>query len=345
MLAAMIRFLSLLCCLVSAAYSAYAESLLPTNAGTTWKYQMTQEFGQGVKANDPSVKADADGKVRLPITIIVTGSEKIDNVEVHKFEMRRQGAVQAIQFLQVNEQGVFELARGDGSGERIKLTPPQKTLSFPLKVGEKWEYHGEGAGEKVDETYEIVAQESVEVPAGRFDAYHLHIVGTQPFNSVVDRWFVPNVGEVKDVTEVRRPNGSMIQRISLELAERPKIGNSSEAKPSETAKKLSITLGKAATGEVTTQFAADTPKIYARWQGHGLPEQAKVRAVWIAENVGEVAPPNYKVDEASVVATSSNSSGTFTLSRPDNGWPVGDYKVEFYVDEALAETVKLKIVK
>ena len=127
---------------------------------------MTQEFGAGVRADDPSIKPDADGKVRLPVTISVTGSEKIDGVETHKFELRRQGKLQTIQFLQVNEQGVFELARGDDSGERIKFDPPQKILSFPLKVGEKWEYHGGGGGEKVDETYEIVAQESV-ASAGR----------------------------------------------------------------------------------------------------------------------------------------------------------------------------------
>jgi hypothetical protein len=325
--------------------SASAESILPTSQGTTWKYQMTQEFGQGVKANDSSVKPDPDGNVRLPVAIIVTGSEKIDGVEAHKFEMRRQGAVQVIQFLQVTEQGIFELARGDESGERIKFTPPQKTLSLPLKVGEKWEYRGEGAGEKVEEMYEIVAQESIEVPAGTFDAYHIHIVGTQPFKSVVDRWFVPGLGEVKDVTEVKRPNGSMIQRISLELVERPNIADSSKARPAEIANRLSITLGKAAVGEATTQFTADTPKIFARWRGHELRDHTKVRAVWIAEKVSNVAAPDYKINEASAVADGPDSDGIFTLSRPNNGWPVGDYRVEFYVDEALTETVKLKIVK
>ena len=226
----MTRFLSLLGCFAYAC-SANAEALFPTAPGTTWQYKMTQEFGQGIRPTD--VKPDPDGKIRLPVTTIVTGSEKIDDVEVHRFETRRQGAVQVIQFLQVDERGVFELARGDGSGERIKLTPPQKTLSFPLKVGEKWEYHGEGADEKVEETYEIVAQESVQVPAGKFDAYHVRVTGTAPFSSVVDRWFVPELGYVKDVTEVKRPNGSMIQRLSFELVERPKIANSSKAKSGE----------------------------------------------------------------------------------------------------------------
>jgi hypothetical protein len=40
------------------------------------------------------------------------------------------------------------------------------------------------------------------VPAGKFDAYHLRVIGTQPFHSVVDRWYATNVGEIKDVTEV-----------------------------------------------------------------------------------------------------------------------------------------------
>ena len=222
-----------------------AESMVPTAEGTTWKYRMTQEFGAGVRVNDPSVKPDADGKVRLPVTITVTGSEKIDGVEVQRFEMRRQDRLQVIQFIQVNEEGMFEVARGDESGERIELSPPQNILRFPLKVGETWEYHGQGAGEQVDETYEIVARESVQVPAGKFEAYHVRVIGTQPFNSVVDRWYVPNLGEVKDVTEVRRPNGAMLQRLTLELIEPPRIAGGA-TKKAESEKKISVVLGDAA---------------------------------------------------------------------------------------------------
>jgi len=62
-------------------------------------------------------------------------------------------------------------------------------------------------------------------------------------------------------------------------------------------------------GKPATTFSSDTPQIYARWQGHGLRGHAKVRAVWIAENVTEVAPPDYKVDEASAIVDSPNSLG------------------------------------
>jgi len=259
--------------------------------------------------------------------------------------MHRQGAVQITEFLQVKDDGIFGVARMAGDGEKTILTPAQKTLSLPLKAGKKWEYHGQGAGIQINETYEIGAQESVQVPAGKFEAYHIHLVETKPFRAVVDRWFVPNIGYIKDVTEMKRPSGALLQRISLELSEPPKIADRPEIGPAELTKKLSVGLAKEPMGKPSTTFSSDTPQIYARWQGHGLRGRAKVRAVWIAENVSEIAPPDYKVDEASTIADSPNSFGTFTLSRPDDGWAPGDYRVDFYLDEALAETVKLKIDK
>jgi len=161
----------------------------------------------------------------------------------------------------------------------------------------------------------------------------------------IDRWFVNEVGIVKDVTETRMPDGDLLRRISLELKERPKIAPRPEAKPVQPAKKLSASVGKAPIGEATNKFESDTPKIYARWQGQNLREKAKIRAVWIAENIGDIAAPNFTIDEAGTTANGRESHGTFTLSRPDEGWAPGDYRVEFYLDDELVETAKLKITK
>src|SRR5437879_3211356 len=109
-------------------------------------------------------------------------------------------------------------------------------------------------------------------------------------------------------------------------------------------KKISVIVGKGPMGGSTNQFREDTPKIYARWQGRGLREQAKIRVVWIAEKVADV-PPNYTIDEATAIADSRNAHGTFTLARPDTGWAPGDYRVDFYLDAELADTAKLKITK
>ncbi len=285
------RFAAVFIAALCASPVARAESILPAATGTIWKYRMTQEFGSGIRPSaGQNAKIDADGKVRLPTTMKVTGTEEIDGVEVHKFEMERAGVVLTVQFLQFNDQGMFELARGNGQGGRVKYDRPQKLLSFPLKVGDKWEDHIQADGQKIDETYEVVAQESVEVPAGKFEAYHVHVVGTKPFRSVVDRWYAPNMGEVKDVTEVQSAAGSMQTRISLELmeppagTERPEI---SAAKPAETA------APKAA------GFGPGPGKVKA--------EEAKEFADELAAGDEEEAKP---VDQASI----TRPDGTITIS-------------------------------
>ncbi|PYI71249.1 MAG: hypothetical protein DMF08_09115 [Verrucomicrobia bacterium] len=67
--------------------------------------------------------------------------------------------------------------------------------------------------------------------------------------------------------------------------------------------------------------------------------------MWIAENIGEDFPQDYKVDEASAVAATSMSRGAFTLARPEDGWMPGDYRVDFYVDNVLVDAVKMKVVE
>lgn len=71
----------------------------------------------------------------------------------------------------------------------------------------------------------------------------------------------------------------------------------------------------------------------------------KYRVVWIAEEVDGVAPPDYKVDEASTIASASTAHGILTLSRPEGGWAEGTYRVEFYLDGTLVDAVKVKIGK
>ena len=70
-----------------------------------------------------------------------------------------------------------------------------------------------------------------------------------------------------------------------------------------------------------------------------------MKAVWIAENIGEDFPQDYKVDEASATVESQNAHGIFVLARPEDGWAIGDYRVELYVDGVLVDAPKLKIVK
>jgi uncharacterized protein DUF3108 len=319
-----------------------AEQLIPTADGTTWLYEMTQEAGEEFDFAD--AKPGPDGKVRAQAIYRITGTQELDGKSFLKFEMHRDGIVATTELTTVDGHGISCAARIDQYGELTRLDPPQTTIAAPLKTGATWQFDGKLGDSTAHQDYKVIGEEDIAVPAGKFHAFHIQAVQNSPLRMKIDRWFANGVGIVKDVTEIRMSDGDLLRRVSLELKTKPKVAPRPEAKP-QVAKKISATVGKTPIGQATTQFAPDTPKIYARWQGRSLREGAKIRAAWIAENVGDVAPPNYTIDEANTTANGPNTHGTFTLSRPDDGWAPGDYRVEFYLDADLVETVKLKIAK
>lgn len=97
------------------------------------------------------------------------------------------------------------------------------------------------------------------------------------------------------------------------------------------------------TGEETTTFTADAPKLYAAFKTEGAKTGDKIRGVWIADDVGDAAPKGTKIDEKSLNAEGDTDDGEFSLSKPTNGWPVGKYHLEIYVNDDLATKVKFTI--
>lgn len=92
-----------------------------------------------------------------------------------------------------------------------------------------------------------------------------------------------------------------------------------------------------------TVFAANTPKLWAFILTEGTEKGDKVRVVWIAEDTNGAAPANYKIDEFSYVGDKENFSGAGGLSKPNNGWPVGKYRVDIYIDDELEGSTKFQI--
>jgi hypothetical protein len=304
---------------------------------------MTEEVGKGLTISN--LKQDADSKVRLPVLYYLDGMENVDGKELLKFEMNRAGAVTNTDLVTVDDHGITCWARINLDGELIKFNPPQTMVAAPLKQGATWNFDGQAGDLKVQQQYDVTGEEDIEVPAGEFHAFHIRGEQSSPSRMTIDRWFAPGVGIVKDVTTMRGTDGDLLERISLELAERPKIKNRPEVKSDAMSKRLSVSFAKDQFGKATTTFSSDTPQIYVRWQGQRLRKGGKVKAVWIAENIGEDFPQDYKVDEASAAVESQNAHGIFTLARPEAGWAIGDYRVEFYVDDVLVETAKIKIVE
>lgn len=89
-------------------------------------------------------------------------------------------------------------------------------------------------------------------------------------------------------------------------------------------------------------FTKETPKIFAFYRANGLVAGDKLKGVWICEK-SDVAPPNYKIDEISLDVDPKDNDGNFSLSKPTNGWPVGSYRVEMYINDRLDHTAKFAV--
>jgi hypothetical protein len=116
-----------------------------------------------------------------------------------------------------------------------------------------------------------------------------------------------------------------------------------DSKPVAPPKKLTVEVSSDPSGGLKTQFKSDVANIYVRWHGHDLPQGATIRVAWVAEDVGDIVEPNFVIDETETVAPAPDASARFTLGRPPDGWAEGKYRVEFYVDELLIETVRVSI--
>jgi hypothetical protein len=118
-----------------------------------------------------------------------------------------------------------------------------------------------------------------------------------------------------------------------------------ESKPSASTKKLTVEVSSDPAGGLKTQFKSNVANLYVRWHGHDLTPGATVRVAWVAEDVGDIVEPNFIIDETESTASVPDASARFTLGRPPDGWAEGKYRVEFYVDDELVETIKVTIDK
>jgi hypothetical protein len=319
---------------------AGGEQLIPSAAGMTWNYQMTQIR--------PSPEIDLTEKTvqkeNFDVSYRLGGTEKLDNVDYQKLEMYRDDVRASTDFIREEDNGIVCSARRDAMGALQKFNPAQKLVATPLEIGTKWRFDGKIGDTGVAQDYQIVGIDQVQVPAGKFSAWWIHCNQTAPTKATIDRWFVPGTGFIKIRTQIKDSSGDAVQETLLELKE-PPAAISRAAPPTEQAtEKLTVSVSKDPKGDAVKEFNVASPAIYARWQGHGLPAKAKVSAGFIAQNVADVTA-DYEIDDAEAVAPSPNSHGVFTLLKPETGWTPGTYRVEFSVNDEPAGAVQFKIAK
>src|SRR5213080_1252658 len=147
----------------------FGGELLPTADGTGWRYNMTEEIGKGLDVQH--AKTDADGKIRLPVLYRINGTENIDGKDLLKFEMHRAGVITNADLLTVDEHGIMCLARINLDGELVKFDPPQTMIATPLKKGASWDFNGQVGELKINQHYDVVGEEHINVPAGKFRTF------------------------------------------------------------------------------------------------------------------------------------------------------------------------------
>ncbi len=91
---------------------------------------------------------------------------------------------------------------------------------------------------------------------------------------------------------------------------------------------------------ITSIFTPDSPKIYIwfSWAYTMIGTEAKVVLTYETSNL--------TITEGLMVIEDMAGRGSFSLNRPatEAGWPVGDYKVDLYLDDKLAKSVNFQVI-
>ena len=319
----MSRFCAILFGVVVGAAATQAEWPIPTADGTTWEYALTRE-----------------GETKPgTLTCQVFAPENPEEQSILRIETAINGIAHSTEFLKNESNAILATAYRVQGGKTEAFDPAITILPGELSFGTEWNYHGPIAGLDLNLPLKIVGDGDIEVPAGKFRALHFRGEKNEGLLTVADFWFVRGVGSIKETVTQRSPSGDLLGRNTIELA---KLPARQQTQPIAEKKKLEASVSTSSDGDPLNVISEDALQIVARWRGHGLRKNARIRAAWIAQDTG-LAPVDFKVDEATAVAPIADAFGKFTLSRPPDGWATGKYRIEFYVDDELTETVELTI--
>ncbi len=81
--------------------------------------------------------------------------------------------------------------------------------------------------------------------------------------------------------------------------------------------------------------------VYAVIHIQNAPANTKFKALWCVTNAGYAAYPDTKLGEAEL--SSDHTRNIYFSSLPTGGWPVGEYRVEIYVNGVLDTTRKFRV--
>ena len=89
-----------------------------------------------------------------------------------------------------------------------------------------------------------------------------------------------------------------------------------------------------------TAYAPDAPSFYCFYDLNNAPDDTVVKGVWTLISA-EGYDPDQEIDSAEV--TGGDDTYYFALDSAGDPWPVGQYKIDLYLNDELVETVNFDV--
>jgi hypothetical protein len=199
-----------------------AGSLFPLETGTTWNYNLTQEAGEGAKLEaPPGVKLDSEGRFRATVLATVAGK---DSTGAH-VEWRRGGEIIEAEWLRLDPEGLVRTQRLV-EGTPVSLTPPELLLPGPDRTPARGEWEAPAYDYQL--RYRVWGPLPLRGPGGIAPGYVTLAIYPPPFETTVERHYLPGVGMVREVVVAAR-GGRRVERRELVLGARSGSGGSTPA--------------------------------------------------------------------------------------------------------------------
>jgi len=94
-----------------------------------------------------------------------------------------------------------------------------------------------------------------------------------------------------------------------------------------------------------TVFTPDVPKIFAVYQVAGAAQGTRLKAVWIGDKVEGLIAKSKITESESTFSAKGEYMGSFSCSKPPQGWPTGNYVVELSLDGTVRKTLAFRVAK
>ncbi len=114
--------------------------------------------------------------------------------------------------------------------------------------------------------------------------------------------------------------------------------------PSGTWLKVAMTTGEKYSRDPKTVFAPDAPAVFAVYRVVAS-GPVKLKAVFWADAVEGLEAKTKLLEKAVSISEKGEFMGAIPAMKPPNGWPVGAYRVEFYLGDVPSKTLPFKVEK